>query len=72
MDPKRLFQRLVTAGDHADELPYLFKFELYSYPSALFESSHIPFQANKSVLADAVCIGWWCTVASHTMAHGVT
>ncbi len=43
VDPKLLFQRLVTAGDHADELPYLLKFELYSYPLALFESSHIRF-----------------------------
>ncbi len=43
-----------NSGDRADELPYLFKFELCSYSPALFESSHLPLQANKSVLADAL------------------
>ncbi len=54
VEPKLLFQRLVTAGECDDEFPYLFKFELCSYPPALLESSHLHFQANKFVLADAL------------------
>ncbi len=54
VDPKLLFQRLLTLGDRADDLPHLFTFELCSYPPALFESSRLPLPANKSVLADAL------------------
>ncbi len=42
-----MFQRLVTAGDHADELPYNLKFELYSYNPALFEFVTYPFSGQQ-------------------------
>ena len=32
----------------------MFKYELCSYPPALFESSNLPLQANKAVLADVL------------------
>ena len=56
IDPQLLFQRLsivATSGRYEDP-EALFKYEMSSYPSALFDSSLLPRQANKSVLADAI------------------
>ena len=55
VDPQLLFQRLVAVGkERTDDLPSLFSYELCSYPSAMFESSCLPLQANKPALADAI------------------
>jgi hypothetical protein len=54
IDPQLLFQRLVTAGAQCGDLPNLFKYELCSYPPALFESSGVHIPAKKPVLADAI------------------
>ena len=44
----------MATRDHLDEFPHLIKFELCSYPPALFESSCFPIQTNKSVLEDGL------------------
>lgn len=54
VDPQLLFQRLVTVGDRSEVLPSLFKYELCSHPPSLFESSSLPLQPNKAVLADVL------------------
>lgn len=52
VDPQLLFQRLtVFALDKHEDPKSAFEYELCSYPPALFDSSAIPRQANKSVLA---------------------
>ena len=66
VDPQLLFQRLtvVATGGRYENLPQaLFKFEMYSYPPALFDSSLLPRQANKPALADAI---WTITKNSQT------
>ena len=54
VDPMLLFQRLVTTGIRSDELPDVFRYELCSYPPALFESPEIMRSANKASLADSL------------------
>ena len=49
-----MFQWLVLVGEHCRELSSIFKSELCSFPSALFETSSFPLQANKPVLANAL------------------
>ncbi len=54
VDPQLIFQRLIAVGEHTEDLASLFKYELCSYPSALFESLSHPLQANKVALAHAL------------------
>ena len=56
MDPHLLFQRLsiVATGGQYENPGTLFKYEMCSYPPALFDSCLLPWQANKPVLADAM------------------
>ena len=57
IDPQLLFQRLVTAAMGSvpeDDLKALFSYELCTYPPALFESSHLLREADKSSLASAM------------------
>jgi len=56
VDPQLLFQRLsfVATGGWYDNPQSFFKFEMCSYPPALFDSSLLPRQANKPVLTDAI------------------
>ena len=55
VDPQLLFQRLVTAaGDLYDNPAEIFKYELCSFPSALFESPSLMRVANKAALADSI------------------
>ncbi|KAG1663714.1 ERO1-like protein beta [Nymphon striatum] len=54
IDSQLLFQRLITAGTRADQLQDIFKFELCSYPPAIFEAKHVMRPANKPALADAL------------------
>ena len=51
-DPQLLFQRLLTVRERCDDVTSLFRYELCTYPAALFESSSLPLQPNKAVLAD--------------------
>ena len=54
VNPQLIFQWLVLVGERCKELSSLFKYELYCFPSALFESSSLPLQPNKPVLANAL------------------
>jgi len=54
IDPKLLFQRLITVGKYRENLPEVFEYELCSYPPALFENKHTPRAPNKALLADAL------------------
>ncbi|XP_076040893.1 uncharacterized protein LOC143025304 [Oratosquilla oratoria] len=54
VDPQLVFQRLVIVGERCEDLSTLFKFKLCSHPPALFDSSSLPLQANKAVLADVL------------------
>ena len=55
IDPQLLFQRLVTVAQTSDELSEAFKYELCSHPPALFDTSLLLREAQKPVLADAIC-----------------
>ena len=58
IDPQLLFQRLLTVrGRCDDDVTSLFQYELCTYPAALFESSSLPLQPNKAVLADYLDAG---------------
>jgi len=65
VDPPLLFQRLtvVATGGRYENPQAFFKFEMCSYPPALFDSSLPPRQANKPALAEAI---WTITKNSPT------
>ena len=52
INPQLLFQRLLTVTERCDDVTSLFRYELCTYPAALFESSSLPLQPSKAVLAD--------------------
>ena len=54
VDPQLLFQRLSIVACNGDDAAEAFRYELCSYPSALFESPRLLRQANKASLADAM------------------
>ena len=54
IDPQLLFQRLSVIASNGENLADTFKYELCSFPPAMFESSVLPRQANKAALADAL------------------
>ncbi|KAK6176044.1 hypothetical protein SNE40_014405 [Patella caerulea] len=55
VDPQLMFQRLTTAGqENLNDMTELFKYELSSFPSSMFESNRLLRQATKSTLADAI------------------
>ena len=54
VDPQLLFQRLSIVACNGDDVADAFRYELGSYPPALFESSQLLRQANKASLADAM------------------
>ncbi|KAK3716294.1 hypothetical protein QZH41_014573, partial [Actinostola sp. cb2023] len=54
IDPQLLFQRLILACEGPDELAAVFRYELCSYPPALFDPSLMMRQPQKPVLADAI------------------
>ena len=56
IDPQLLFQRLITAGSRNDQLEEIFRFELCSYPPAIFEARYVMRPANKHALADAIWV----------------
>ncbi|CAH3108670.1 unnamed protein product, partial [Porites lobata] len=61
VDPQLLFQRLIVACNRSDDLQGLFRYELCSYPAALFDSSLTLRQPQKPVLADAI----WAKLSSN-------
>jgi len=54
IDPQLLFQHLSMAGSRCDDLTDIFKYELCSYPLALFQTIDILLEANKPALAKAI------------------
>ena len=54
IDPQLLFQRLTLVAKSIDSLEDVFRFELCSYPPALFSSAQFLHEAHKPVLADAI------------------
>lgn len=55
IDPQLLFQRLTIASRNiVDDPAELFRFELSCRPPSLFDSSGLPRQAQKSILADTI------------------
>ena len=54
IDPQFLFKRLITVVQSPEELESAFKYELCSYPAALFDSSLLLRDADKPTLADAI------------------
>ena len=55
VNPQLMFQRLTTAGqDNLSNMTELFKYELSSFPSSMFESNRFLRQAAKSTLANAI------------------
>ena len=54
IDPQLLFQRLLAAGKHHENVSDIFTYKLCVFPPALFESKNMLLSANKSLLADAL------------------
>ncbi|KAG1671837.1 hypothetical protein GQR58_016250 [Nymphon striatum] len=54
VDPQLLFQRLILASKSSENMQGIFKYELCSYPAALFDSSLMLRQPQTTVLADAI------------------
>ena len=54
IDPQLLFQRLTLAAKSQDNLEVIFKYELCSYPPALFSGPQFLRDAQKPVLANAI------------------
>jgi len=52
--PQFLFQRLSVIASKEEDLSRALKYELCSYPAALFESTVLLREVNKSALADAM------------------
>jgi hypothetical protein len=58
IDPQLMFQRLTTAANGLFEnTAEVFKYELSSVPSSMFDYNRLPREACKSNLADAI---WAC------------
>ena len=62
IDPQLLFQRLTIAARATDNLKDVFKYELCSYPPALFHSTLLLREPQKPVLANAI----WALVTPDT------
>ena len=54
IDPQLLFQRLTIAAKASDNLEDVFKYELCSYPPALFDSAQLLREPQKPVPANAI------------------
>ncbi|KAK3748685.1 hypothetical protein QZH41_018981, partial [Actinostola sp. cb2023] len=61
VDPQLLFQRLVIACNTTDDLEDVFRYELCSYPAALFDTPVTLRQPQKATLADAL----WTKLSSN-------
>ena len=68
VDPQLLFQRCTTAASGLFEDPSeIFKYELCSVPSSLFESDGLPREAHKSTLAEALWNTADCSASEEEM-----
>ena len=66
VEPQLLFERLIVACNRSDDLQGLFRYELCSYPVALFDSSLTLRQPQEPVFADAI----WAKLSSNaTSGH---
>ena len=54
MDPKQLYQRLLVAGIGTIDIQTLFKYELCSYPTSLFDQKLLMCQADKADLQNGL------------------
>ena len=54
LDPELPFQRLIVASNAIVDRKALFRFELCSYPSALFDDTLMPRAPHKAFLANAI------------------
>ena len=54
IDPQLLFQRLTLAAKTTDNIKDVFKYELCSYPPALFDTSLLLREPQKPMLANAI------------------
>ena len=54
IDPQLLFQRLTIAAKASNNIEDVFKYELCSYPPALFDTSLLLSEPQKPVLANAI------------------
>ena len=54
IDPQLLFQRLTLAAKTTDNIKDIFKYELCSYPPALFDTSLLLRKSQKPMLANAI------------------
>ncbi|KAH3883859.1 hypothetical protein DPMN_007827 [Dreissena polymorpha] len=55
IDPQLLFQRLTTVADrYVEDISDVFKYELSTVPSSLFDNAGLPRAAHKSNLCDAI------------------
>lgn len=54
IDTQLLFQRLLLASNACENMSTMFRYELSSYPTSLFDSSLMLRQANKPALANAI------------------
>lgn len=64
VDPQLLFQRFITAANTTyDDTKELFRYELCSFPSSLFETPDFLRQPNKAALADEL---WKLVIANGT------
>eukprot|EP00794_Sanderia_malayensis_P002695 gene2695-3114_t len=69
VDPQLLFQRLITVADQMNEnRSEIFKYELCSYPTSLFESTLLMREAHKATLADAI----WATGQNEVAVETIT
>jgi len=71
IDPQLLFQRLSTAGSCCDDLTDVFKYELCSYPPALFQTIDILLEASKPALAEAIWKQHPLAVRNTVLPHNV-
>ena len=80
IDPQLLFQGLILAAKTTDNIKDVFKYELCSYPPALFDTSLLLREPQKPMLANAiwnlltqdtpegqVCARWWFPSPAHSM-----
>ncbi len=54
VDPDLLFQRFMVASNAIDDRQAFFRFELCSYPSALFDDTLMTRSPQKAVLVNAI------------------
>ena len=71
VDPQLLFQRLTTAANrYVSDISEVFKYELSSIPSSLFDNSGFMREPQKSALAQAILSHGDCTLDENYQPEG--